>query len=442
MAEPPGKAPDPEDDGWGDLLGPGAAAAPKVASAAPAVPASPLPAAASQDLDALFGDAPPPPPPTVIVAEPAAKEDAKRGGAEASGVIELPVGEEPPRVEPSSSAVIVRAVDEPAAEAPPSVEALPSGTQAEPEPPREESRAEAPPVVGASSVVTPRVAEPAAATSQRAPVSAPPVAGAGRGGIGVLAAGAAIVALVAYAMRGGDPKGTHAPPPPATPRPPASQPAGPAPAVPPATPSAVLEPAAAAGPAAGPVSPGPAEPAPAVPAISPPPLPAEAPAEAPVHEAPAVPSAPVDAGALRTAPAGSSPEAAAELRKVPVSPEDRPPLGGIGATGIHVDRLSLGLDMSAGECTGKSSGFSVAARERVNVCFRVVHQRGRAEEILVTWQRDAGTARRVKVGVPNNHAYRTRAQLVLRPEYVGQWTVRLLASDGAELGAATFQVVP
>jgi hypothetical protein len=107
-----------------------------------------------------------------------------------------------------------------------------------------------------------------------------------------------------------------------------------------------------------------------------------------------------------------------------------------------VDRLSLGLDMSAGECTGKSSGFSVAARERVNVCFRVVHQRGRAEEILVTWQRDTGTARRVKVGVPTNHAYRTRAQLVLRPEYVGRWTVRLLASDGVELGAATFEVVP
>ena len=40
------------------------------------------------------------------------------------------------------------------------------------------------------------------------------------------------------------------------------------------------------------------------------------------------------------------------------------------------------------------------------------------------WQKDGGTVRRGKVVVPAVHAYRTRAYLVMRKEYVGRWTVR------------------
>ena len=58
------------------------------------------------------------------------------------------------------------------------------------------------------------------------------------------------------------------------------------------------------------------------------------------------------------------------------------------------------------------------------------------------WQKHGGSTRRSKMVVLPMHAYRTRGILVLRSEYIGDWTVRILSSDGVELARHEFTVVP
>ena len=149
---------------------------------------------------------------------------------------------------------------------------------------------------------------------------------------------------------------------------------------------------------------------------------------------------PPRSGDPRQPPPGTSPEAAEAFAKLPVSPADRPPVGGVGATGIHIDRIAIGSEYTNQNCGGKTDSFSVASGDRVSVCVRVVHPREK-EEVVVLWQKDGGAARRGKMIVKASHAYRTRAYLKLRKEYVGEWTVRILSQDDVELARQSFTVV-
>jgi Protein of unknown function (DUF2914) len=143
----------------------------------------------------------------------------------------------------------------------------------------------------------------------------------------------------------------------------------------------------------------------------------------------------------REPPPGTPPEIAAVFRRLPVGPADRPPVGGIGATGIHIDHIAMGSEMQGATCTGHANDFSVSAGDRAGVCVRVVHAREK-EELQVLWQKHGGSTRRSKMVVLPMHAYRTRGYLVLRSEYLGDWTVRILSSDGVELARHDFTVVP
>jgi hypothetical protein len=144
----------------------------------------------------------------------------------------------------------------------------------------------------------------------------------------------------------------------------------------------------------------------------------------------------------RTPPRGTPADVAAVFTKLPVSPADLPPVGGIGRSGIHVDRIEMGSTYEKGLCGGIPDKFSLAKLERVNVCLRVVHPR-EEETVSIVWQKnDLGTARRGKIAIKPLHAYRTRAYLVLRKEYVGDWTVRILSGEGVELAAHRFTIVP
>ena len=49
--------------------------------------------------------------------------------------------------------------------------------------------------------------------------------------------------------------------------------------------------------------------------------------------------------------------------------------------------------------------------------------------------------RRRSLPIPDLHAYRTRAYLVLRREYIGSWKARVLSVDGIQLASASFVVV-
>jgi hypothetical protein len=140
-------------------------------------------------------------------------------------------------------------------------------------------------------------------------------------------------------------------------------------------------------------------------------------------------------------PPGTPPEVAKAFASLPVTQFDRPPVGKIGKSGIHVDRISVGTEYESSRCRGRSDGFSISKRQRVNVCFRVVHDRSQTEQLRVLWQRDGGTVRRTTLSVPEVHAYRTRAFLVLRKEYAGRWTVRIMSMDGIDLAEHAFSVV-
>jgi hypothetical protein len=141
----------------------------------------------------------------------------------------------------------------------------------------------------------------------------------------------------------------------------------------------------------------------------------------------------------RTAPPGTEPDNIEALARLPVGRADRPAVGGVGAMGIHVDRIMLGSMYDTGRCTGDPSEFSASRHDRVSACFRVVHPRT-TQRVTVLWQRDNETLRRTWMTIPAAHAYRTRAFIVLRDDDAGRWKVRVVSTDGVELASAAFEV--
>ena len=139
-------------------------------------------------------------------------------------------------------------------------------------------------------------------------------------------------------------------------------------------------------------------------------------------------------------PAGTPEENAKAFLKLPVSIHDGPPLGGIGRSGIHIDEISTARGRDNTDCREPTQRFSISD-EYVNVCFRIVHPREQ-EWLRLFWEKDGKVTRRGRVRVPELHAYTTRAYLLLRPEYVGSWRVRI-APDGEEdidLAVAEFSI--
>lgn len=142
----------------------------------------------------------------------------------------------------------------------------------------------------------------------------------------------------------------------------------------------------------------------------------------------------------RTVPSGTPPAIARVFERLPVGIHDEPPVGAIGASGIHVDKIWVGQAYEREGCTGEAEKFSLAKHGAVNVCFRVVHSRVE-ESVDVLWEKDGELFRRRAMQIPELHAYRTRAYLVLRREYIGSWKARVVSVDGIELAAASFVVV-
>jgi hypothetical protein len=142
-------------------------------------------------------------------------------------------------------------------------------------------------------------------------------------------------------------------------------------------------------------------------------------------------------------PPGTPVENAKAFAKLPVAPSDGPPLGGIGRTGIHIDQIAMGEGRDNNGCEQPSRQFSASGTEFINVCFRVIHPRA-AETLRVFWEKDGATTRRGKVRIPEGlHAYKTRAYLQVRPEYVGSWRVRIVpeGEESIDLGVAEFEIV-
>lgn len=144
--------------------------------------------------------------------------------------------------------------------------------------------------------------------------------------------------------------------------------------------------------------------------------------------------------ASHTLPADTPEDNAKALRKLPQSPHDRGPVGGIGPEGLHIDRITMGTTYEDGTCSGPVGKFSIRDDGATNVCFRAVHPRT-TQRVVVHWEHEGTLARRTFVTIGDSHGYRTRAALNLRRSYRGQWTVRVLSTDGIELASQSFEVL-
>ncbi|EDM75134.1 hypothetical protein PPSIR1_30933 [Plesiocystis pacifica SIR-1] len=140
-------------------------------------------------------------------------------------------------------------------------------------------------------------------------------------------------------------------------------------------------------------------------------------------------------------PPGTPAANAKAFKKLPVSIHDGPPIGAIGATGIHIDLAQIGTAYEGGKCTGTGQSFPIEGTDIINVCFRVVHNR-MEETVRIFWEKDGVVTRRGKVTIRDIHAYKTRAYLKLRPEYVGDWQVRIVpeGDEDAELAVVKFRI--
>lgn len=150
---------------------------------------------------------------------------------------------------------------------------------------------------------------------------------------------------------------------------------------------------------------------------------------------------PVSPSDPRAVPPGTPGHIARVFQRLPVAIHDGPPLGAIGESGIHVDKIWLGSAYEKDGCAGEAATFSLARHARVNVCFRVVHSR-EEEAAAVEWVKDGAPFRRQAVNIPDLHAYRSRAYLVLRREYIGRWEARVLSADQVTLATVGFTVTP
>jgi hypothetical protein len=140
-------------------------------------------------------------------------------------------------------------------------------------------------------------------------------------------------------------------------------------------------------------------------------------------------------------PSGTPEDNAKAFLKLPVSIHDGPPIGGIGSSGIHIDEISTSRGRENTDCDHPMEEFSIGVAQYVNVCFRVVHPREQ-ESLRVVWEKDGKVTRRGRVKIPELHAYTTRAYLLLRPEYIGDWRVRIMpeGEESTDLAVAEFVI--
>lgn len=141
-------------------------------------------------------------------------------------------------------------------------------------------------------------------------------------------------------------------------------------------------------------------------------------------------------------PPGTPDANAKAFLRLPVSLSDGAPLGGIGRSGIHVDDVSMGAGKDNLRCDDPTQQFSVETSDYINVCFRAVHSR-QDDHVRVIWEKDGEVTRRGKLKIPERmHAYKTRAYLRVRPEYVGSWRVRIVpeGEDEIDLVVAEFEI--
>ena len=151
-------------------------------------------------------------------------------------------------------------------------------------------------------------------------------------------------------------------------------------------------------------------------------------------------AAPNDLRSKSVLPADTPEAHVAAFINLPLNKRDKAPVGGVGASGIHLDELVVGKGWASSRCEDIGARFEVDTDERVNVCFRVVHP-SVAETVTVEWARAGKLRSSIEVNVRPTHAYLTRAWLPVSAGRVGAWTATVKSQDGSVLGRVEFEIV-
>ncbi|PRQ02509.1 hypothetical protein ENSA5_21540 [Enhygromyxa salina] len=129
----------------------------------------------------------------------------------------------------------------------------------------------------------------------------------------------------------------------------------------------------------------------------------------------------------------------AAFTNLPLAKRDKAPVGGVGATGIHLDELEVGKGWASSRCEELGTQFVASVDQRVNVCFRVVHPREH-ETVILEWSRAGKLRQQIELNVKATHAYLTRAWMPVSSGRAGDWTATVKSADGSVLGQVAFEI--
>ncbi len=146
-----------------------------------------------------------------------------------------------------------------------------------------------------------------------------------------------------------------------------------------------------------------------------------------------------DVELLRRVPEGTDARAAKRFRNRTLVPGDRPPLVGVGAGGVHVDRIEVGKKRRGQGCVPKDTSFQIGVDREVVVCFRVVLA-PKGERLVLRWLRDGDTQRRAFLPLKGTRVRTGRVRMPLRPGSAGNWTMEVRTRRGVLLAQAPFEI--
>jgi hypothetical protein len=99
--------------------------------------------------------------------------------------------------------------------------------------------------------------------------------------------------------------------------------------------------------------------------------------------------------------------------------------------------VKVGTAIEKYEVTGSSDTFKVAPETKLYAGTKVTGLEG--DKVTVVFLKDGAEASKVELKVPRS-PYRTHAYKTIRAGDSGNWTVKVLGPDGAELGSSDFKV--
>ena len=128
--------------------------------------------------------------------------------------------------------------------------------------------------------------------------------------------------------------------------------------------------------------------------------------------------------------------AAALMAQAPAPKAEPKPAAKAGAEAKASAEVKVGTGVEKMEIQGESAAFKVAAGTKIYAWTKVA---GAADSTVTVVFSKGDRTSKMELKVPRS-PYRTNAYRTFRAGDAGDWTVKVLGADGAELGKADFTV--